>query len=179
MQRLPDEDSVQRWVAEQLETRKKDAYSIQREAELADAKAPDIVVTSLHRGVDLPIEIKVVDKMTVAEMETALHTQLCGQYLRHASSRHGILLLVYQNLRPGGWALNARGPLVPFSAVLEHLQNVAQTIRAASSVGPQPIVVGIDVSSVVPLAERRKQARAKTARRKQLSDPAIAEAPDS
>lgn len=169
VQTLADEGAVQRWVANQLEERKKDSYTVQRETEVADAKAPDIMLTSRHTGVDLPIEIKVVDRMTVAELEAALVTQLCGQYLRHQASRHGILLLVYQQPRAGGWTLREGEPLISFDAVLEHLHDVARTIRESSATGPQPIIVAIDVSTVISLKAKRAAARTRTAAKKAAS----------
>lgn len=162
LQGLPDEDAVQRWIADQFEARNKEAYSVQRESEVVGATAPDIMLTSRHNGVDLPIEIKIVDGMTVTEMEAALETQLCGQYLRHQSARHGVLLLVYQHPRPMGWSLVPDEPLVPFGAVLEHLEKRARAIREASATGPQPHVIAIDVSTVVALNVKRAAARKKS-----------------
>lgn len=166
LQALPDEDAVQRWIATQLDSRKKEAYSVQRETEVAAANAPDIMLTSRHSGVDLPIEIKIVDDMTVPEMEAALETQLCAQYLRHQASRHGILLLIYQHERAVGWTLVPGKPLVPFAKVREHLQAKARTIREASATGPQPTILTIDVSKVVALNVKRAEARRRTAARK-------------
>ena len=161
LQAMADEDAVQRWTATQLEARQACSYTVQRETELTESKAPDILLTSRHSGVELPIEIKVVDKMTVAEIEAALETQLCGQYLRHREARHGILLLVLQKLRQG-WKIGTGGPLVSLTAVVAHLEGKAQAIRERSVSGPQPVVVAIDVSSIVPLEEKRAAARAKT-----------------
>jgi hypothetical protein len=171
VQALADEDAVQRWVANQFEERKKDSYTVQRETEVVDARAPDIMLTSRHSGVDLPIEIKIVDKMTVAELGAALVVQLCGQYLRHQASRHGILLLVHQRPRAGGWTLREGEPLLSFDAVLGHLRDLARTIREASATGPQPIVVAIDVSEVISLQAKRATARKKTAAKKAAAKP--------
>lgn len=159
LQGLVDEPAVQRWLAIQFEALQGEAYTLQRETHYAGEKEPDIVLTSRHSGVELPIEIKVVDELTVAQMEAALVNQLCGQYLRHASARHGILLLVYQKARLGGWNLVPGEPLAPFSAVLEHLVNQARLIREDLATGPQPIVAAIDVSEVVPMQLRRRQTR--------------------
>lgn len=165
LQAMADEDAVQRWLATQFEARQKEAYTVQRETEVPDSKAPDIMLTSRNSGVDLPIEIKIVDGMAVAEIEAALETQLCGQYLRHRSARHGILLLVHQKRRRG-WKVVEGKPLVPFAAVMTHLEAKAQAIREASAIGPQPIIVALDVSAIVPLKERRATARARTAAKK-------------
>lgn len=165
LQLLVDEDAVQRWMASQLEAGQGRAFTVQRETELAEGKAPDILLTSRHSGAELPIEIKVVDKMTVAEIEAALETQLCGQYLRHREARHGILLLVLQKPRQG-WRIGRGEPLVSLTAVVAHLEGKAQAIRERSVSGPQPVVVAIDVSSIVPLKEKRAAARAKTKSKK-------------
>jgi hypothetical protein len=165
LQAMADEDAVQRWTAAQLEARQRESYTVQRETELPEGKAPDIMLTSRHNGVDLPIEIKVVDGMTIADMDAALETQLCGQYLRHREARHGILLLVHQKPRRG-WSLAAGQPLVSFAAVVAHLEAKAQTIRETSATGPQPIIFAIDVSAIVPLKVRRAAARARTASKK-------------
>lgn len=176
LQALPDEDAVQRWIADQLEARKKGAYSVQRETEVADANAPDIMLTSRHSGVDLPIEIKVVDGMTLADMEAALETQLCAQYLRHGGSRHGLLLLIHQHPRPVGWTLAAGEPLVSFNVVLERLEERARAIREASATGPQPSVFVIDVSKVIPLKSKRASTRQKTAAKKVATGSGVAPA---
>lgn len=163
LQGLVDENAVQRWLATQFDVRKLESYIVQRETHYADEKEPDITLISRHSGVEVPIEIKVVDKLTVAQLETALRDQLCGQYLRHGSTRHGVLLLVYQTERPDGWDLVAGQPRVPFGAVLTHLQTLATAIRECSATGPQPIVIAIDVSRVVSLQKKRQQAKARHA----------------
>ena len=43
----------------------------------------------------LPIEVKIAENWTVEELEEALTDQLCGQYLRSADARHGILLITH------------------------------------------------------------------------------------
>ncbi|WP_157080354.1 hypothetical protein [Sphingobium cloacae] len=161
LQGLADENAVQRWVSTQLEERRKEAYTVQRETHFADEKEPDITLTSRHGGVDLPVEIKVADGLSVKQLEAALEVQLCGQYLRHQTARHGILLLVHQQPRPGGWEIAPGDPLVPFSAVMDHLHSRARAIRESAATGPQPIVCKIDVSEVVPLKDKRAAARAK------------------
>ncbi|WP_215766401.1 hypothetical protein [Gluconobacter cerinus] len=171
VQSLVDENAVQRWVATALETRQDEAYTVHRETHYAGEKEPDIVLASRHSGLELPIEIKVADGLSVAQMEAALDTQLCGQYLRHDTTRHGILLLVYQNERRDGWELTPGAPKVPFDSVLTHLNEKARLIREVSALGPQPIIVIIDVSKVVPIKVQRDQARARAATKRKASEP--------
>lgn len=163
LQLLPDENSVQRWIATQFEARQKEAYTVQRETHYADEKEPDITLISQHSGVELPIEIKVADGMSIKELEAALVTQLCGQYLRHAPTRHGILLLVHQQARQVGWLLEDGETFITYEAVLKRLHNLARTIREQSAMGPQPLVETFDVSRVVPPGEKKRATRAKRA----------------
>jgi hypothetical protein len=161
LQMLPDENSVQRWIATQLEARQNEAYTVQRETHYAEEKEPDVTLTSRHSSVELPIEIKVVDGLSIRQLETALTTQLCGQYLRHAAARHGILLLALQRPRPEGWLLDGRPGLICFAEVVGRLRSQARLIREQSATGPQPVVEVLDVSTVVPLAEKRRATRLK------------------
>ncbi|RWK68271.1 MAG: hypothetical protein EOR54_14620 [Mesorhizobium sp.] len=157
VQALPDENAVQRWFADRYEILQGNAYTVVRESHVAGEKEPDITLTSRANGVTLPIEVKVIDEMTVSEMEAALETQLCGQYLRHRAARHGVLLLVHQKPKAKGWILAGHAGHAPLATVLERLENKAREIRARSPDGPQPIVVCADVSTVPP----RKQASPK------------------
>jgi hypothetical protein len=164
LQLLPDENSVQRWIAAQLEARQSEAYTVQRETHYADEKEPDITLISRHSGVELPIEIKVADGLSIRELERALVTQLCGQYLRHASTRHGILLLAHQKARMEGWLLEDGKTLLSYEMLLDRLRELAREIREQSALGPQPIVASFDVSQVVAPGEKRRATRAKRAR---------------
>lgn len=161
LQLLPDENSVQRWIATQFEARQQEAYTVQRETHYADEKEPDVTLISRHSGVELPVEIKVADGLSIRELEAALVTQLCGQYLRHVATRHGILLLVHQRARKEGWLLEDGKTLVSYETVLERLRELARSIREQSAMGSQPIVETFDVSQVVALGEKKRATRAK------------------
>ncbi len=161
LQLLPDENSVQRWIATQLEARQKEAYTVQRETHYVDEKEPDITLISRHSGVELPIEIKVVDGMSIKELQAALVTQLCGQYLRHAPTRHGILLLVHQKARKEGWLLEDGKTFGSYATVLDRLREFARGLREQSAMGPQPIVETFDVSKVIALGEKKRKTRAR------------------
>jgi hypothetical protein len=172
LQLLPDENSVQRWIATHFEARQKEAYTVQRETHYADEKEPDVALISRHSGVELPIEIKVADGLSIKELEAALVTQLCGQYLRHASTRHGILLLVHQKARKEGWLLDDGKTLASYETVLERLRELARSIREQSAMGPQPIVETFDVSRVVAPGEKKRATRAERGRaNKQMISP--------
>jgi len=146
----PDETAVQNWVADRFNSLRAQAYTVERETHVVGEKEPDITLTSQRAPVSLPIEIKVVDDLSLAALEVALSSQLCGQYLRHETTRHGVLLLVYQKLRSGGWNMPGLSGLQPWSVVMAHLEEKAAAYRSADPAGPQPIVLSIDVSQVVP-----------------------------
>ncbi len=143
---LVNENAVQRWIADRFETLRGRAYSVERETHVADDKEPDITLTSRDSGVALPIEIKVIDGMSLPELERALEAQLCGQYLRHSAARHGVLLLIHQKPRAAGWKLPDAEGHVPLERIMAHLEERAQAIRTQDPLGPQPIVLLIDVS---------------------------------
>jgi hypothetical protein len=156
---LPDEPAVQRWLGEHFEAIQPQLYNVVREQHVADEKEPDFTFHSRRSGVVLPIEIKIADGMTVADMEQALHVQLCGQYLRHCSARHGILLFIYQHPRSSGWKIDGQEGFQPFSKVLGHLEVLAAAVRTASPDGPQPLIACIDVTSA-PNLERKVAVKA-------------------
>lgn len=164
VQALPDENAVQRWFADRFESLQLNAYTVVRESHVVEEKEPDITLTSRMSGVTLPIEIKVIDGMSVPEMEAALETQLCGQYLRHDGARHGILLLVHQNPKLQGWVLTGHAGFASLATVLKHLDEKATEIRSRLPDGPQPIVVCIDVSTISRFRKKGREETRKAAR---------------
>jgi hypothetical protein len=153
---LPDETAVQNWLGDRFDSLSANAYTVERESHVVDEKEPDITLTSQGAAVSVAIEVKVVDDMTVDELDAALTDQLCGRYLRHKASRYGVLLLVYQHQRQRGWKLANQVDLQPWSAVLEHIEALAMDRRRTDPNGPQPTVQCIDVSTVIP---RKKELR--------------------
>ncbi len=91
---LPDEAAVQNWVADRLRQVQGNAYSIEREPHVAEEKEPDLRFRSKATDANVAVEIKVVESWTLPQLELALVSQLCGQYLRSQDGREGILLLV-------------------------------------------------------------------------------------
>lgn len=105
----------------------------------------------------LAIEIKVVDDLSVAQLEQALTRQLCGHYLRATAGRHGMLLLVYQHARPSGtWRHPQTGQILTFKEVVTHLEGQARAIRGQAYDAPQPVIGVLDVSSLPEEAARSK-----------------------
>jgi hypothetical protein len=141
---LPDENAVQRWVADRMRLKQGRSYSVEREVHVADEKEPDIRLRAKATDASVPAEVKVAESWTLDELEAALKTQLCGKYLRSREGRHGILLLVQQKARLKGWQ-GRDGAMLTFDQVVKHLQAMAVAIAASGSDSPQPEIAVLDV----------------------------------
>ena len=145
---LEKERDVQGWVADRLELMKGSSYLTDRESRVVNEKSPDIRLRARTSSASVPIEIKVAESWTLPQLEAALTTQLCGQYLRAADARHGILLIVHQNPRPLGWEEGPSGGYLKFEQVVTHLKAMAANISASDPNAPQPEIAVLDVSGV-------------------------------
>ena len=143
---LPDENAVQRWVADRMRLKQGRSYSVEREVHVADEKEPDIRLRAKATDASVPVEVKVAESWTLDELEAALKDQFCGKYLRAREGRHGILLLVHQKSRPKGWQ-RQDGAMLTFNQVVEHLRTIAVAIAASGFDAPQPEVAVLDISS--------------------------------
>ncbi|HEX3664504.1 MAG TPA: hypothetical protein VHU23_04640 [Rhizomicrobium sp.] len=148
LKRLKSETEVQLWVAAQLKHLEKRAYSVERESEVVDGKAPDIRLRAKRSASSLPIEIKVAEDNTLEQLENALKVQLVGRYLRDRDANRGILLVVHKESRPSGWAVG-RQRMLTFSQVVEHLRALADEMATGPSDAPQAKIAVLDVSSIV------------------------------
>jgi hypothetical protein len=157
---LANEDAVQKWIADRMRLKQGRSYSVEREVPVADDKKPDMRLRAKATDVSVPAEVKVAESWTLEELEAALKTQLCGNYLRAREGRHGILLLVHQKPRPKGWQ-GPDGKMLPFDQVVQHLRATAVTIAGSSFDAPQPEVAVLDVSSF----NRSKAANSRRRRR--------------
>ncbi len=145
---LPNEREVQRWAAHELDHRRGRAYTVEREPHVADEKEPDIWLQSTATGASAPLEIKVAESWSLAQLEKALIDQLAGRYLRERNRRHGTLLLVHQKARAEGW-YDKHGALLAFPEVVTHLRRLANELGGE---GPDPVhleIAVIDVSDIV------------------------------
>jgi len=166
---LPNEPAVQNWLADRLWHLRVGAYSVEREAHVADEKEPDLRFTAKASDAAVAVEIKVAESWTLKELEDALVIQLCGQYLRARDGRYGVLLLVHQIPRPNGWEL-PDGTYLSFESVVQRLRDLAATIRSASLTGPQPEICVVNVSACASAAKDRKSAHKRSARARGKTD---------
>jgi len=144
---LEKEVAIQNWIADRLRAAQGRSYSIEREPHVAEEKEPDIRFRAKASDANVPMEIKVAESWSLAELEDALKVQLIDRYLRDRHNRYGILLLVHQRARPKGWR-SATGEWLNFVQVLEHLRTAARLIAGESPNAPQVEIAVIDVSSI-------------------------------
>ena len=139
-----DENPVQNWLAEQLQLRSKERYSVHREKEVAKKNKPDIIITSTVAPVELAIEIKNVDKgWTLLELEKALKVQLGEDYLLPDNRRCGILVLSqHQRLRT--W--RAHKKTWQFTDVLNHLSELSKIVVQNKTGSIEVKVFGLDAT---------------------------------
>jgi hypothetical protein len=159
---LPNEREVQKWVANELKHRRGRAYTLVREPHVVDEKEPDIRLQSNATDASMPIEIKVAESWTLAQLEHALIGQLAGRYLREKDKRHGVLLLVHQEARVRGWQSGAGGYLT-FAQVVDHLKTKARETESRGVDASRAEIAVIDVSdiAIAPAGKRKgKQGQA-------------------
>ncbi len=72
-----DEASVQNWLADQLRLRANGRYHVIREAEVAEDKRPDIIVTATSVLFEVAIEVKQADSWSSNELMHATHQTTC------------------------------------------------------------------------------------------------------
>jgi hypothetical protein len=172
---LPDERSVQNWVAERLRLKQGRSYSVEREPHVVEEKEPDVRLRAKVTDASVPLEIKIAESWTLGQLESALVDQLCGRYLRAQDARHGVLLLVHLKSRPLGWSVPGESIFLTFAEVVAHLRTRAAQIAAASPKAPQPEIAVVDVSDstdaahVVPSEPARKSGRILRARRRDVT----------
>lgn len=121
------------------------AYTVTREAEVADAKRTDIRLAAVRGDQKATIEIKIADKgWSVNELERALREQLVGQYLCHESCKAGCLLLTYNGDKKY-WEHPGTGASMTFNELIAHLDALARTIEAEQGHAVRLSVRGLDL----------------------------------
>ncbi len=133
-----DESSVQNWLADQLRLRSNYRYSVSREAEVAECKRPDIIITV--PGFEVAIEVKQADSWSSNELMNALTKQLSEDYLKSKERRHGILFMSDHGRKK--WAVAKS-----FSQLVLILENKAKTIKKNDSGDIKVSVFGLSVIS--------------------------------
>lgn len=137
------EKSLQLWLAARLRDTPHGRFSVHREENVDADKATDIQVSA--RSWNVCIEIKPVDadrSYSAASLTGTIREQLVGQYLKGFNSNHGILVLF--RLDEKTWEIPGVGKQQPFFALVQYLQNQADTIKASLPHLQRLIVFPID-----------------------------------
>jgi hypothetical protein len=123
-------------------------YAVPQEEEFADAKRPDMRFYGMGFDGPVPIEVKLADNWSGAQLCERLENQLCGDYLRDNRSTCGIFLLLYRGEK-NEWKLpNGHGGTerVDFAALVLALQSHWERIAPRFPKAEQIWVVGIDLT---------------------------------
>lgn len=168
---IDQEVKMQPLLAKKFEDSARGQYQVVREDEAADRKKNDVKLLASSVGLQAVTEIKIGDKWTVSQLESALKSQLLGQYLRHANCTAGCLLVTYAR---GKTFKNpdTKKPIT-FEQVIARLRKFATKLEAAERGRVRLSVFGLDLrpplqASKAGPAKKRKAAGAK-AKRKSLA----------
>ena len=143
--RIELEPEMQRTLALRLDGRKRGAYTVSREDEVADRKRTDIRLSGAEGRHKAVIEVKIADRWTLRELDVALREQLVGRYLRHEDCRVGCLLLTYRGKKKY-WIDRARKGRMGFGELVEALKGRAREVEAMRSYGVRLSVFGLDLT---------------------------------
>ena len=142
-----DETAVQNWLAEQLKLRANERFTAFREPEVANAKQPDILISSTSARCEVALEVKHGGmRWTVRRLEDALINQLAENYLKPRDRRHGIFVITRHSGRT--WRHPISKKALEFGELICHLKSIAESL-SDNTTGPIELsVVGIDASKI-------------------------------
>jgi hypothetical protein len=133
------------FIGRELRNQSLGRYAVPQEEELADAKKPDIRIHAVGIEGAVPIELKIADKWTGAQLFERLINQLCGDYLRDDRSSCGIYLLTYRGVGKKSWDIPS-GERVGFVRLIEELQKATDAHIAGVATVDFVTVIGIDLT---------------------------------
>lgn len=137
-----DEDSVQSWLAEQLDLRSLGRYHVHRETEIANKDKPDIVVSATSAKFEVAIEVKQADSWSPNELQTAVNSQLAERYLQVDTRRHGVLFITDHGRRR--WKHPSTKRSISFDELVNLLAGVAASKTTNSSGSIRIDIFGLD-----------------------------------
>jgi hypothetical protein len=172
LERARDEDEVQQWLAEQIQSRSRGRYHAYRQAQVARGDKPDVIVASAAAQCEVAIEVKHGGKgWTVTELEQALRNQLAVNYLKPATRRCGILVITHHRDRQWLHPLT-RNPM-SYDAVIGWLSNIAATLVETDSGAIEVKCAGINAwRDRFPTSREQRKPAKKPAREAKPSPPA-------
>jgi len=141
LRKLTQETEIRTVFANRLKQSSRSRYTVGSEEELADASRIDIRLNAPQISAPIPIELKIADKWTLAELRERMENQLIGQYMR--TSRYGIFLVVHTGKKKR-WRDNNTKNMLPFAKLIDTLkQHATCLIKRHPNVATLD-VVGID-----------------------------------
>jgi hypothetical protein len=166
LERAKDEDEVQQWLTEQIQSRSRGRYHAYREAQVARGDKPDVIVASAAAQCEVAIEVKHGGKgWTATELEQALRNQLAVNYLKPATRRQGILVITHHRDRQ--WLDPLTRKPMSFDAVIGWLSNIAATLVETDSGAIVVKCVGINAwRDTIPTSHEQRKLAKKPARRR-------------
>jgi len=140
LQRSTKETEIRTVFANRLK-KSSHSYTVSSEEELADASRIDIRINAPHVSASVPIELKIADKWTLAELRERMENQLIGQYMR--ISQYGIFLVVH-NGKKKRWKDYNTKKMIPFAKLIDTLKQDAAYLTGRHLNVAALEVVGID-----------------------------------
>jgi hypothetical protein len=145
------EHEMQLVLARRLRDMARGAYQVTREEEVADRKETDIRLSTIEATHRAAIEVKIADNdWTIEDFHRALTNQLVGQYLRHATSKAGCLLLTFHG-RKSYWLRSGDDRQIPFEEVVMELSEHATRIESDSRGEYRLAVMALDLRNPILL----------------------------
>lgn len=146
LKRAKDEPEVRAYFTDELRKASNGHYSVIPEEEMTDKKKPDLKFHAMTVDSTVPVELKIADNWSLADLKGQIHNQLIGQYLRAEETRYGVFLLVYKG-RKSYWKAHSPGQRVnSFEALCEFLQLDADSPQKRDVEVEEIRVVGIDLT---------------------------------
>jgi hypothetical protein len=128
LRKVSDELELRRVIARRLRQAARGRYTTASEEELADVSRTDIRLHNPRVQHRIPIELKIAEKWSAAQLRERLENQLVDQYLREAKT--GIFLLVRRGGVSGKSAWPRKGaPNGDFDQLVDWLNSEASQLR--------------------------------------------------
>ena len=143
LQKLTKETEIRTVFANRLKKSSRSRYTVGSEEELADASRTDIRLNAPQIPSPVPIELKIADKWTLAELRERMENQLIRQYMR--ISRYGIFLVIHNGeKKKRHWKDNKTKKILPFAKLIDTLKQEADYLTRRHPKVADLEVVGID-----------------------------------
>jgi hypothetical protein len=140
LQKLTKETEVRTVIANRFRKSSRSLYTVGSEEEFADATRSDIRLNAPQVSAPVPIELKIADKWTLAELSERLENQLIGQYMR--VSQCGVFLVVHNGTKKY-WEHPLTKERLNFAKLIETLNR-----NAVELTGKYPHLTALEVFGI-------------------------------